>query len=149
MVSDRALVSNVPTSARNWGVRRDRPGAYASEEFLGAAGKASNSPRTSAHSSPGEVTQSAKDILGRTPDTKSEFRAYSLATPTGAGQVGNKEPQVAQTITDKECAHGTSCVGNIVPHQVAQTVLMRRALEASPLCLTQYRKKPDGSGCFK
>ena len=27
MVSDRALVSNVPTSARNWGVQRDRRGA--------------------------------------------------------------------------------------------------------------------------
>ena len=104
MVTDRALVSNVPTVTRGWGVRRDRPGAYASEEFLGAAAKASNSPRESAHSSPGGVIQSARDILGGTPDTKSEVPAYSLETPTSARQVGNIEPQVAQTITDKEGA---------------------------------------------
>ncbi|POM78183.1 LOW QUALITY PROTEIN: Hypothetical protein PHPALM_4317 [Phytophthora palmivora] len=37
-VSDRALVSNVPTSVRDWGARDGRQGAYAPEEVLGAAG---------------------------------------------------------------------------------------------------------------
>ncbi|POM74597.1 Gag protein [Phytophthora palmivora] len=33
-VSDRALVSNVPTSARDWGAREGHQGAYAPEEVL-------------------------------------------------------------------------------------------------------------------
>ncbi|POM58545.1 Hypothetical protein PHPALM_36786 [Phytophthora palmivora] len=36
-VSDRALVSNVPTSVRGWGARDGRQGAYAPEEVLGVA----------------------------------------------------------------------------------------------------------------
>ncbi|POM63060.1 LOW QUALITY PROTEIN: hypothetical protein PHPALM_27704, partial [Phytophthora palmivora] len=35
-VSDRALVSNVPTSVRDWGARDGRQGAYAPEEVLGS-----------------------------------------------------------------------------------------------------------------
>ncbi|POM79641.1 Gag protein [Phytophthora palmivora] len=34
-VSDRALMSNVPTSVRDWGARDGRQGAYAPEEELG------------------------------------------------------------------------------------------------------------------
>ncbi|POM81643.1 Gag protein [Phytophthora palmivora] len=34
-VSDRALVSNVPTSVRDWGARDGRQGAYAPEKVLG------------------------------------------------------------------------------------------------------------------
>ncbi|POM69275.1 Hypothetical protein PHPALM_14456 [Phytophthora palmivora] len=36
-VSDRALVSNVPTSVPDWGARDGRQGAYAPEEVLGVA----------------------------------------------------------------------------------------------------------------
>ncbi|POM80452.1 Reverse transcriptase [Phytophthora palmivora] len=36
-VSDRVLVSNVPTSVRDWGARDGRQGAYAPEEVMGVA----------------------------------------------------------------------------------------------------------------
>ncbi|POM61281.1 hypothetical protein PHPALM_29724, partial [Phytophthora palmivora] len=63
-VSDRALVSNVPTSVRNWGARDGRRGAYAPEEVLG-------------------VTDSSEDVamsLATGHETKAHCQACGIAT---------------------------------------------------------------------
>ncbi|KAG2785775.1 hypothetical protein Pcac1_g4798 [Phytophthora cactorum] len=62
-VSDRALVSHAPTSARNWGARKECRDAGASEEFLGVAYVLCNSLGTgTAGAVPGRVRQSSPGL---------------------------------------------------------------------------------------
>ncbi|POM77340.1 Gag protein, partial [Phytophthora palmivora] len=108
-VFDRALVSNVPTSVRDWGARDGRQGAYAPEEVLG-------------------VTESSEDIamsLATGRETKAHCQACGIATtaspnaesrravwattvavPDGTDQAGNLGPQAAEAA--EEGAKGVS-----------------------------------------
>ncbi|POM70184.1 Pol protein, partial [Phytophthora palmivora] len=86
-VSDRALVSNVPTSVRDWGDRDSRQGNYTPEEVLG-------------------VTDSNED-------SRRAVWASTVAVPDGTDQAGNIGPQAAEAA--EESAKGVSCVGNIGP----------------------------------
>ncbi|POM80313.1 Gag protein [Phytophthora palmivora] len=92
-VSDRALVSNVPTSVRDWGARDGRQGAYAPEEVLG-------------------VTDTNKCVavsLATGHGTKAHCQAFLDDTD----QAGNIGPQAAETV--EESTKGVSSVGNIGP----------------------------------
>ena len=154
MVSDRALVSNVPTSVRTRGYRQVRPDATASEEFLGAAGKASDSLRASAHSPAGRVPQSPRDNSCGAP-AATPATTNVLGVPTGTRQVGNLGPhragnkvphRVTQTVTGgeatecassvraKKAAHGA---GNLVPHPVAQTKTAEESAQGASCVGTQ------------
>ncbi|POM76747.1 LOW QUALITY PROTEIN: Pol protein [Phytophthora palmivora] len=98
-VSDRALVSNVPTSARDWGARDGRQGAYTSEEVLG-------------------VTDSNEGVA-MSLATGRETKAHCQALPDGTGQAGNLGPQATEAA--EESAEGVSCVSNMGP-QVGNVV---------------------------
>ncbi|POM75939.1 LOW QUALITY PROTEIN: Gag protein, partial [Phytophthora palmivora] len=78
-VSDRALVSNVPTSVRDWGARDGRQGAYAPEDVLGVtdsnedvAMSLATGSETKAHCQACEIAMTAS------PNVKSR-RAYRTA----------------------------------------------------------------------
>ena len=98
-VTDRALVSHVPTSVRTWGARKGRQGTEASSGCLGVV----------------NVYDDSKE-------------ASKVATQAGVRQVGNLGPHagnrvpqtVAQTLTEEEDAGCASCVGNIVPHEASR-----------------------------
>ncbi|POM72204.1 Gag protein [Phytophthora palmivora] len=141
-VSDRALVSNVPTSVRDWGARDGRQGAYAPEEVLGVAesneGAASLAAgrETKAHCQARGVATSASPNA----DSRRAVWASTVAVPDGTDQAGNIGPQVGNIgpqagnvvpqagnigpLTAEaagEDAEGASGVGNIVPRKVEET----------------------------
>ncbi|KAG3165427.1 hypothetical protein C6341_g12379 [Phytophthora cactorum] len=97
-VSDRALVSHVPTSVRNWAARKGRQDAVASKEYLGVVDPCAGSPRSP-------------------PEFKPADEASKVAALGSACQVVNQGPQtVAQTLTEEEGVERASSVGNSVPH---------------------------------
>ncbi|POM71057.1 Reverse transcriptase, partial [Phytophthora palmivora] len=98
-VSDIALVSNVPTSVRDWGARDGRQGAYAPEKVLGAAGSnegvamsLATRRETKAHCQAcGIATTASPNAERRRP-----VWASTVAVPNGTDQVGTIGPQAAK-----------------------------------------------------
>ncbi|POM70577.1 Putative Polyprotein, partial [Phytophthora palmivora] len=91
-VSDRALVSNVPTSVRDWGARNGHQGAYDSKK--------------------------SSELL--TPNSNAESRravwASSVEVPDGTDQAVPHE--VEETEKKNESA---ACVSSVVPHSESET----------------------------
>ncbi|POM73790.1 LOW QUALITY PROTEIN: Pol protein [Phytophthora palmivora] len=115
-VSDRALVSNVPTSVRDWGARDGRQGAFAPEYVLGvadsnedAAMSLATGHKTKAHCQACGIATSAS------PNAESCHAVWALivAVPDGTDQAGNIGPQATEAA--EESAKGVSCVGSIGP----------------------------------
>ncbi|POM59257.1 LOW QUALITY PROTEIN: Gag protein, partial [Phytophthora palmivora] len=131
-VSDRAVVSNVPTSVRDWGARDGRQGAYAPEEVLGvtdsnedvAMGLATGH-ETKAHCQACGIATTASPNA----ESRRAVLASTVAVPDGtdqAGNIGGGGPQAGNVVPQTaeavgEDAEGTSGVGNIVPHEVEET----------------------------
>ncbi|KAG2970214.1 hypothetical protein PC120_g26606 [Phytophthora cactorum] len=117
-VSNRALVSHVPTSVRNWAARKGRQDAVASKEYLGVVDVLDDSTEVVAA---GAAPDRARQPCAGSPRSPLESRpvdkALKVAAPGSAGQVGNQGPQtVAQTLTKEEDVERASCVGISVPH---------------------------------
>ncbi|KAG3065539.1 hypothetical protein PI125_g23982 [Phytophthora idaei] len=117
-VSDRALVSHVPTSVRNWAARKGHQDAVASKAYLGVVDVLDGSTEVVAA---GAAPDQARQPCAGSPRSPPEFRpvdeASKVAAPRSAGQVGNQGPQtVAQTLTEVEDVERASCVGISVPH---------------------------------
>ncbi|POM60964.1 Pol protein, partial [Phytophthora palmivora] len=116
-VSDRALVSNVPTSVRDWGARDGRQGAYAPEEVLGVT---DSNEDVAVSLSTGRETKAHCQVCGiattASPNAKCRRAVWAstVAVPDGTDQAGNIGPQAAEAA--EESAKGVSCVGNIGPH---------------------------------
>ncbi|POM68877.1 Gag protein [Phytophthora palmivora] len=115
-VSDRALLSNVPTSVRDWGARDGRQGAYAPEEVLGVtdsnkdvAMNLATGRETKAHCQPCEIATTASPNA----ESRRTVRASTVAVLDGTDQAGNIDSQAASAA--EESAEGVSCVGNIGP----------------------------------
>ncbi|POM58082.1 RNA-directed DNA polymerase [Phytophthora palmivora] len=115
-VSDRALVSNVPTSVRDWGARDGRQGAYAPEEVLGVtdsnedvAMSLATGHETKAHCQACGIATTASPNA----ESRRAVWASTVAVPDSTDQAGNIGPQAAETA--EESAEGVSCVGNIGP----------------------------------
>ncbi|POM65840.1 Pol protein [Phytophthora palmivora] len=130
-VSDRALVSNVPTSVRDWGDRDGRQGAYAPEEVLGVTDSSEDVAMSLATGRETKVHCQACGIA-TTASPNAESRravwASTVAVPDGTDQAGNIGPQAgnigpqaAEAAAAEEDAEGASGVGNIVPHKVEET----------------------------
>ncbi|GMF36950.1 unnamed protein product [Phytophthora fragariaefolia] len=111
-LSDRALVSHVPTSVKSKGVRQDRQGASASEEFMGVA---------EVLGVPQEVTvDSVKESAEVPPGVKpSEPREASRSDKVlqAAHQVGNLVPP------EQGISRWEPSVGNVVPRGVRKALI--------------------------
>ncbi|POM59025.1 Pol protein [Phytophthora palmivora] len=122
-VSDRALVSNVPTSVRDWGARDGRQGAYAPEEVLGVTDSNEDVAMSLAT---GRETKVHCQVCGvatmASPNAESHCAVWAstVAVQDGTDQAGNIGPQAAEAA--EEDIEGTSSVGNIVPRKVEETV---------------------------
>ncbi|KAG2863958.1 hypothetical protein PC113_g4958 [Phytophthora cactorum] len=117
-VSDRALVSHVPTSVWNWAARKGRQDAVASKEYLGVVDVLDDPTEVvAAGAAPDRARQHCAGSPQSPPESRPVDEASKVAAPGSAGQVGNQGPQtVAQTLTEEEDAERASCVGNSVPH---------------------------------
>ncbi|KAG3200808.1 hypothetical protein PC128_g4342 [Phytophthora cactorum] len=117
-VSDRSLVSHVPTSVRNWAARKGRLDAVASKEYLGVVDVLDDSTEVvAAGATPDRARQPCAGSPRSPPESRPVDEASKVAAPGSACQVGNQGPQtVAQTLTEEECVERASCVGNRVPH---------------------------------
>ncbi|POM77425.1 Gag protein [Phytophthora palmivora] len=98
--SDRALVSNVPTSVRDWGARDGRQGAYAPEEVLGVtdpnedvAKSLVTGHETKAHCQACGIAA----IASPNAESRRAVWASTVAAPGSTGQAGNIGPQAAET----------------------------------------------------
>ncbi|POM77384.1 Gag protein [Phytophthora palmivora] len=115
-VSDRALVSDAPTSVRDWGARDGRQGAYAPEEVLGVTDFNENVAMSLAT---GHETKAHCQACGiattASPNAESRYAVWAstVTVPNGTDQAGNIGPQAAEVA--EEDAEGVSCVGNIGP----------------------------------
>ncbi|POM60786.1 Pol protein [Phytophthora palmivora] len=123
-VSDRALVSNVPTSVRDWGTRDGRQGAYAPEKVLrvtdsneGVAMSLATGRETKAHYQACGIATTASPNA----ESRRAVWASTVAVPDGTDQAGNFCPQAAEAA--EESAVGASCVGNIGPQPGKLNVL--------------------------
>ncbi|POM74729.1 Pol protein, partial [Phytophthora palmivora] len=132
-VSDRALVSNVPTSVRDWGARDGRQGAYAPEEVLRVtdsnecvAMSLATGHETKAHCQACAIATTASPNA----ESRPAVWASTVAVPDGTDQAGNIGPQAAEAAgEDAESASGvgnivslnTSRVDNQVPHSESET----------------------------
>ncbi|POM75994.1 LOW QUALITY PROTEIN: Pol protein [Phytophthora palmivora] len=116
-VSDRALASNVPTSARNWGARNGRQGAYAPEEVLGVTDSNEDVAMSLATGRETKAHYQARGIVkAASPNAESRRAVWSstVAAPDRTDQGGNTGPQAAEAA--EESTEGVSCVGNIGSH---------------------------------
>ncbi|POM67965.1 Pol protein [Phytophthora palmivora] len=130
-VSDRALVSNGPTSVRDWGARDGRQGAYAPEEVLGVtdsnedvAVTLATGHETKAHCQACEIATTASPNA----ECRRAVCVSTVAVLDSTDQAGNLGPQAADAA--EKSAEGVSCpqvgtigpqAGNIVP-QTAEAV---------------------------
>ncbi|POM63967.1 Putative retroelement [Phytophthora palmivora] len=89
-VFDRALVSNVPTSVRDWGARDGRQGAYAPEE---------------------------PEITGQVGNIGPQEAEAAEESAEGVSSVGNIGPPMGNDAVE-ENAEGVSGVGNIIQRKV-------------------------------
>ncbi|POM58771.1 Pol protein, partial [Phytophthora palmivora] len=112
--SGAALVSNVPTSVRDWGARDGRQGAYAPEEVLGVTDSSEDVAMSLATGRENKAHCQACGIT-TTASPNAESRravwASTVAVPDGTDQAGDIGPQAAEAA--EESAKGVSCVGNI------------------------------------
>ncbi|POM62677.1 LOW QUALITY PROTEIN: Gag protein [Phytophthora palmivora] len=115
-VSDRALVSNVPTSVRDWGDRDGRQGAYAPEEVLrdtesngGVTMSLATGHETKAHCQACGIATTASPNA----ESRRAVWASTVVVPDGTDPAGNIGPHAAEAA--EESAEGVSCVGNIGP----------------------------------
>ncbi|KAG3249613.1 hypothetical protein PI124_g5761 [Phytophthora idaei] len=117
-VSDRALVSHVPTSVRNWAARKDHQDVVASTEYLGVVDVLDDSTEVvAAGNAPDRARQPCAGSPGSPPESRPVDEASKVAAPGSACQVGSQGPYtVAQTLTEEEGVERASCVGNSVPH---------------------------------
>ncbi|POM78445.1 Reverse transcriptase [Phytophthora palmivora] len=145
-VSNRALVSNVPTSVRDWGARDGRQSAYVPEEVLGVidsnegvAMSLATGRETKAHCQACGIATTASSNA----ESRRAVWASTVAVPDGTDQVGNIGPQAAETAEESakgvscvgpqaaeaagEGAESTSGVGNIVPREVEETEKMNES----------------------
>ncbi|POM64328.1 Pol protein [Phytophthora palmivora] len=115
-VSDRALVSNVPTSVRDWGARDGHQGAYAPEEVLGVADSNEDvvTSLTTGHETKAHC-QACGIAMTASPNTESRRAVWAsnVAVLDDTDQAGNIGPQTAEDA--EKSAEGISCVGNIGP----------------------------------
>ncbi|POM67770.1 Pol protein [Phytophthora palmivora] len=149
-VSDRALVSNVPTSVRDWGARDGRQGVYAPEEVLGVTDsnedvgmRLATGHETKAHCQACGIATTASPNA----ESRRAVWASTVAVPDGTDQAGNIGPQAAEAA--EESAKGVSCVGNIGPQAGnigpqagnvrKQLKLLRRTLRAPPVSVNTSR----------
>ncbi|POM81796.1 Pol protein [Phytophthora palmivora] len=111
-VSDRALVSNVPTSVRDRGARDGRQGAYAPEEVLGVTDSSEDVAMSLAT---GRETTARSIATTASPNAESRRAVWAstVAVPDGTDQAGNVGPQAAEAA--EESAKVVSCVDNISP----------------------------------
>ncbi|POM67943.1 LOW QUALITY PROTEIN: Pol protein, partial [Phytophthora palmivora] len=115
-VSDRALVSNVPTAVRVWGARDGRQGAYAPEEVLG-------------------VTDPNEDVamsLATGRETKAHCQACGIAA-TASPNANSRRAVRASTVAVPD---------GIARRVRKQQRLLRRALLAPLGRLMQFSKLP-------
>ncbi|KAG2762164.1 hypothetical protein PC129_g14613 [Phytophthora cactorum] len=116
-LSDRALVSHVPTSVWNWAARKGRQNAVVSKEYLGVVDVLDDPTEVVAA---GAALDRARQPCAGNPRPPPESRpvdgASKVVAPGSACQVGNQGPQtVAHSLTKEEGAERASCVGNSVP----------------------------------
>ncbi|POM81275.1 LOW QUALITY PROTEIN: Gag protein [Phytophthora palmivora] len=144
-VSDRALVSNVPTSVRDWGARDGRQGAYAPEEVLEVtdsnevvAMSLASGRETKAHCQACGIATTASPNA----ESRRAVWASSVAVPDGTDQAGNIVPLTAEAA--EEDADGVSCVGNIGP-QVGN--ISPQAGNVVPLTAEAAEEDADGVYC--
>ncbi|GMF15997.1 unnamed protein product [Phytophthora fragariaefolia] len=149
-LSDRALVSNVPTSVKSKGVRQDRQGASASEEFMGVAEVFGvpqeitvGSAREGAEAPPGSVD----------PDTGSRRAVWASTDKVlrAAHQVGYLVPP-EQRIFQREHS-----VGNVVPRGARKVLIVWGArgtasnvvnlVPREPVKAKQEGKVGEGASC--
>ncbi|KAG2870770.1 hypothetical protein PC114_g27230 [Phytophthora cactorum] len=124
-VSDRASVSHVPTSVRNWAARKGRQDAVASKEYLGVVDVLDDSTEV--------VAAGAAPDRPRQPSSK-------VAAPGSACQVGSQGTQtVAHTLTEEEGVERASCVGNSVPHGAVSALDV--AIETSHVLVLRYPRR--------
>ncbi|KAG3090163.1 hypothetical protein PI125_g17789 [Phytophthora idaei] len=118
-VSDRALVSHVPTSVQNWAARKGHRDAVASKEYLGVVDVLDDSTEVvAAGAAPDRARQPCAGSPRFPPESRRVDEASNVVAPSSAGQVDNQGPQtVAQTLTEEEDVECASCVGNSVPHR--------------------------------
>ncbi|POM73315.1 Pol protein, partial [Phytophthora palmivora] len=121
-VTNRALVSNVPTSVRGWGARDGRQGAYAPEGVLGVS-DSNEDVAMSLATGHGTKAHCQACGIATTASPNAESRravwASTVAVPDGTDQAGNIGPQAAEAAG--EDAKSSSGVGNIVPRMVEET----------------------------
>ncbi|POM75078.1 Gag protein [Phytophthora palmivora] len=129
ILSMPALVSNVPTSVRDWGAREGRQGAFAPEEVLGVAdfGKDIAMSLATGHETK-DHCQACGIATTASPNADSRRAVWASigAVPDGTDQAGNIGQQAAEAA--EESAEGVSSAGNIDPQasnvvpQTAQAV---------------------------
>ncbi|POM65588.1 Gag protein [Phytophthora palmivora] len=102
-VSDRALVSNVPTSVRDWGTTDGLQGAYAPEEVSrvtnpneGVAMGLATGHETKAHYQVCGIATMASPNA----ESRGGVWVLTVAVPDGTDQSGNIGPQAAQDADD-------------------------------------------------
>ncbi|POM71042.1 LOW QUALITY PROTEIN: Hypothetical protein PHPALM_12442 [Phytophthora palmivora] len=124
-VSDRAFVSNVPTSVRDWGARDGRQGVYAPEEVLGAAGSNEDVAMSLATGRETKThCQACGIVTSASPNAESRraVRDSTVAVPDGTDQAGNIVPRgVKKTSMSAEVSLSTSRVDNKAPHSESET----------------------------
>ncbi|KAG2979151.1 hypothetical protein PC120_g25185 [Phytophthora cactorum] len=118
LVSDRALVSHVPTSVQNWAACKGRRDAVASKEYLGVVDVLDDPTEVvAAGAAPDRARQPCAGSPRSPPESRPVDEASKVAAPGSACQVGSQGPQtVAQTLTEEEGVERASCVVNSVPH---------------------------------
>ncbi|POM80046.1 Pol protein [Phytophthora palmivora] len=118
-VSDRALVSNVPTSVRDWGARDGRQGAYAPEEADNVVPQAGNLGPQAAEAAE-EDAESVSGVGNIVPCKIKETEKIESAACVSS--VGNVVPRgVKKTNTRAEVLLNTSRVDNKVPYSESET----------------------------
>ncbi|POM65346.1 LOW QUALITY PROTEIN: Pol protein [Phytophthora palmivora] len=148
-VSDRALVSNVPTSVRDWGTRDGLEDAYASGEVTGVTDFNENIAMSIAIGHKIKVYCRVCEIAMTASPNDSGRRAVWVATvaaPNGTDKAGNIESaesdfgvdnvvprEVEESNTRKEAPLSTSRVGNQVPRSESETPPARPVEDQYPI----------------
>ncbi|POM81959.1 Elicitin, partial [Phytophthora palmivora] len=113
----RALVSNVPTSVRDWGARDGRQGAYVPEEVLGVTDSNEDVAMSLATGHKAKAHFQACGIAMTSPNAESRRAVWAstVAVPDGTDQAGNIETK------KNESTACVSSVGNEVSRGVKKT----------------------------
>ncbi|GMF14080.1 unnamed protein product [Phytophthora lilii] len=147
-VSERALVSHVPTSARYQGVQRDRLDATASEVLAGVVEEKSDpDAEVAVTDATGRRTRSTTDwapcpacepVMPTSLDAESRcaLRASTVSALSSADEVGNIGPPAGNRVPR---AAGAAGVGNQVPHERSScTKVLRSNVVQDAVVYTQH-----------